>query len=269
LSGADITQGSFDGDRRAGPIRVVVTRHAAGSVLARHTHDGPCFSLVLGGTFEETSADDTFSCAPGSLLFKPAFQPHANRYGPQGALSVLIEIGGEADIATRLPQRAGPIASRTAGERARWIAGAAVRDEAPEGEILDAASELTATAFAEESGGRTRDARPSPWLRRVYERLAACPYAAPGIGALAREEGVHPDHLIRAFRDAYGSTPGVFARRARARLAARRAALGERPLSVIAFKCGYADQSHMTREIRRFLGTTPGRIRTSHRGQHA
>lgn len=101
------------------------------------------------------------------------------------------------------------------------------------------------------------------WLLEAYERLADMPRGVPSVVDLAEEVGVHPDHLIRAFRTAYGETPGVFARRRRARVAAQLVCGSDRPLSGIAWTAGYADQSHMTREFGRFFGRTPGCLRRS------
>ena len=263
MTATKITQGSYDGEHTAGWVRVVRTRHQPDSVLRRHAHGGACFTLVLAGEFAEVCDLGRYRCGAGSLLFRPAFQPHANRYGPRGAVSVLIEIDVEGCDAPRVPQGDRTIRSAEARRRAWYVARAAAGGWL-ERDITEAARELVALADAEEHS-EGLGSPPSPWLRRVYNRLAAQPCEPHPIASIAHDAGVHPDHLIRAFRTTYGATPWVFARRARARVAARLTTADDRSLSDIALACGYADQSHMTREFRRFLGTTPGRIRTSHR----
>jgi len=37
------------------------------------------------------------------------------------------------------------------------------------------------------------------------------------------------------------------------------------PLSEIAVQCGFADQSHLTKTVRRVLGVTPGNLRANAR----
>ena len=58
-----------------------------------------------------------------------------------------------------------------------------------------------------------------------------------------------------------GCTIGEYLRRLRADRACRRLADDQAPLAAIAAECGYADQSHMTREIRRRYGRSPSALR--------
>jgi AraC family transcriptional regulator len=67
--------------------------------------------------------------------------------------------------------------------------------------------------------------------------------------------------LTRSFRRAFGCTPGEYQRACRAEQARALLADGRLPLSAIAARCGYSDQSHMTRALRRHLGHTPSRAR--------
>jgi len=66
--------------------------------------------------------------------------------------------------------------------------------------------------------------------------------------------------LQRACRKWLGLTPKAFLRIERA-WAARDAIREGRPLATVAALLGYADQAHLTREIRKLLGVTPRQLR--------
>jgi AraC-like DNA-binding protein len=77
---------------------------------------------------------------------------------------------------------------------------------------------------------------------------------------IAAASGVHPSHLATAFRRAFGCTVGEVKRQRRMARAINLLAR-DTPLAEIAAACGFADQSHFTREFRRAVGTTPANFR--------
>lgn len=122
---------------------------------------------------------------------------------------------------------------------------------------------LLAEALASET--RDEDAGRDPsWLGAVRERLRDAPAEHVGLHDLASVAGVHPAHLARTFRARHGMTAGEFLRRLRVARAVREVQSSERPLSHIALDAGFADQSHFGRFFRRYVGTTPARLRAGH-----
>jgi len=69
----------------------------------------------------------------------------------------------------------------------------------------------------------------------------------------------------RGFRAAFHLTPQKFLRKLRLRLASRALVYTDASLSEIAFTCGFADQSHFSREFRRQFGRTPREYREHYR----
>lgn len=267
---SEITQGSYEYDRRVGSMRVVRTMHESRTVLERHAHARACFTLVLGGAFIEEVSGRRFRCERGALLFKPAFEFHRDLYGEDGARSVLLELPPDEDLGlplSWLPHRTRRVDIPGARRLAVRIARSASAREPdrpgvgapPALEIESDLFELLDLAFGAPRVPGDEDL--PRWVARVHERLSDAPTAAPALSDLARQEGIHADHLTRVFKRAYGSTPGAFVRERRARLAAQRVTGRDAPLGEIAVACGYADQSHMTREFRRFLECTPGSLR--------
>jgi len=113
-----------------------------------------------------------------------------------------------------------------------------------------------------ESLGRTEPATP-PWLRRVRDRIHAT-YASPvRIAELASEASVHPVYLVRAFRKRFGVPPASYVRSLRLAAAARSLVDSETPLSEVATRSGFADQSQFTRHFTRFAGQSPGAFRSA------
>jgi transcriptional regulator GlxA family with amidase domain len=78
------------------------------------------------------------------------------------------------------------------------------------------------------------------------------------VADLADGAGCSHRHLVSRFREQVGATPKTAARVLRYSRAARLLALGHLAPAQVAAVCGYADQSHLTREFTRFAGTTPG-----------
>lgn len=106
---------------------------------------------------------------------------------------------------------------------------------------------------------------PPPWAAQAYAAVMdGAAETQLTVADVAREIGVHPVHLARGFRRAFGWSPGELLRWRRVDRAAellRHAAL---PLAEIAQRTGFVDQSHLTRAFRATLGSAPGAYRRAH-----
>ncbi len=91
-------------------------------------------------------------------------------------------------------------------------------------------------------------------IRRAIRCLESSGGTAP-VEALAHAAGVSRRHFERLFQERVGLSPRLFGRIVRFQQAFQ--ALGSEPAASIAARCGYADQSHLVREVRRFAGQTP------------
>jgi AraC-like DNA-binding protein len=171
--------------------------------------------------------------------------------------------------------------SGVVGVRFRPGAGAAVlgvplhtlRDGRPELSDLwgDAGRRLTEELAAAPSDGerlrrllaavaRRREALPDPLVAAAAAHLERIPRLR--IGALARDLGLSERQLLRRFDDAVGYGPKVLARVLRLqRLLALPPDAG---LAWAALAAGYADQAHMSAEVRRLAGLTPAALQAKH-----
>jgi len=97
-------------------------------------------------------------------------------------------------------------------------------------------------------------------LPQVSEALACLASGVTSVSDAATILGVRLRSLQRLLKRETGQAPVFWLRLARARQAVSR--LGHTAvLADLACDAGYADQAHMTREFRRWFGTTPHRIR--------
>ena len=97
--------------------------------------------------------------------------------------------------------------------------------------------------------------------RRLEVALAALGGNRPArVAALADRLGMSRKHLHGLFRNHMGLSPSSFLRLARFSRAAADLKSGPRDLADTAFKHGFADQAHFTRDFRAFSGMTPTRF---------
>jgi AraC-like DNA-binding protein len=97
----------------------------------------------------------------------------------------------------------------------------------------------------------------------TWHRLVASCGRTP-IGAIVQEVGWSHRHLIAQFRHELGVSPKVLARVLRFGSVVRALRAGRTAdLADLAVEAGYYDQSHLTRDVREFAGTTPGALMQS------
>ncbi|MGY1671912.1 helix-turn-helix domain-containing protein [Geodermatophilus sp. SYSU D00710] len=100
-------------------------------------------------------------------------------------------------------------------------------------------------------------------LRHVEEHLAG----PIGVADLAARAHVSEFHFSRQFRAATGTSPHRYVVRRRVERAHELLTRSDLPLAQVAVRCGFADQSHLTRHTRRELGAAPGALRAAARGR--
>lgn len=109
--------------------------------------------------------------------------------------------------------------------------------------------------------GPARVSRLDPLLRRIE----AAPGEAWTVERMAREAGMSVSRLHARFRAELDRTPQGWLTDLRLRGVQARLAGSDAPIARLAFEAGYADQSALTRAMRRAVGLTPAAYRDLHR----
>lgn len=106
--------------------------------------------------------------------------------------------------------------------------------------------------------------RPS-WLNHAQDYLHAYFTERLSLATIAEKVGVHPSHLVRAFRQHFRCTIGDYVRNLRIQQARQELAQSDTSIHEIALTLGYSDQSHFTTAFKRQTGISPAAFRRIYR----
>jgi AraC family transcriptional regulator len=220
--------------------------------------------LVVKGGYSESCGSSAVYCRRPTLVLQPPEQAHCDQICSDGAEDLIVEIMPDrlADIKRALPifrQPAyfdeGPALALARRLHRQFLRTDAASCLAVEGLVLEVLAEVARKRSDEFSG-----AAPA-WLRRVCDLLHDCVAEQLSLETLARDAGVHPTHLCRAFRKHFQSSIGEYVRRLRVRKAGEELTRTTHPIAQIAQTTGFYDQAHLNRAFRNHFGMTPGEFR--------
>ena len=98
-------------------------------------------------------------------------------------------------------------------------------------------------------------------LRRVVDYIEAHLAADISLDDLAEIACLSPYHFSRSFKKMTGQSPCAYRLGRRIARASELLTATDLPLATIAYHCGFASQSHMTRVFTQHKGTPPGKLR--------
>jgi AraC family transcriptional regulator len=236
-----------------GPFTITETVYPAGLVQRRHAHADPSVTLVLGGSLEETVSSKNEHAGALSMVIKPLGTEHTNRYGATGAhtLQVRLPVDETANLGEWRWQYRG--AAARAFLCVLQCRRAARADDA-EVAIYDLLAAISSPRRA--PGGVPR------WLQQARDHIDALIPAMIRVRDVAHTAGVHPVYLARQFRSFLGCSVTEYIAARRLQLAAQLVHDSKIPLAAVAYRAGYADQSHLTRAFKAGFGLTPLGYRT-------
>lgn len=107
--------------------------------------------------------------------------------------------------------------------------------------------------------------RPQSRLHVVLARIEAAPGLPWSVAEMAATAAISPGRLHEWFRQETGATPRAWLAEVRIRRACELLRSSALPLSGIALRCGYADQSALSNAMRKLRGTTPTAYRRASR----
>jgi AraC family transcriptional regulator len=248
-------------------IRLSEVRHRSGRKLPAHDHELTYLSLLLEGGYSETLGGRTIHYPASGAGFHPAGTSHRDEIFPGGARFFCVEMedrwladAGQAERLARLAPgvHEGEVVFLALRLHREILAPDATTPLAVEALALEMLSALA-------SENERLDARPPSWVERVKERLRSGIRPRPDLADLARDAGVHPVYLARAFRRVERCSVGEYARRLSVRRACQELIGEDKSLAEIAFDAGFSDQAHFTRVFKRFTGLPPGAFRRGFR----
>lgn len=224
---------------------------------------------------------------PGDVAVVPAGVPLAVESAdgtPQPVESLVVALSPDlvAEVLEAAGQRRAAELVPAVGSRSPTVSQLATLLAAgmPDGTDLGRlALESLGTALAvavvrDHSTARTADHRPAPAaglaprqldrvLRMVEDGLAT-PLSVPDLAATAH---VSEFHFSRLFRAATGLSPHQYVLQRRLARARELLLATDLPVAAVAARCGFADQSHLTRHVRRQFGRTPTALRAAARAR--
>ncbi len=266
-----VTAGTFgrqELSERAGGYVLSKTAHSAGIVLPRHGHKNASIVVVLDGGYHETFNGVSDVHAAGTVITKPPGETHSNDFTGTSATCLLVEpdgaeldrIRGHSDLFCRPSCFASPTAALIAQQIVKELR----KPDALTPLQLESAALALIVRCSE--ARRSHYPRETRWLERARELLHELPPGAATLSTIAAELEIHPVHLARAFKQAFGLTVGAYARRLQMDRAVDLLINSDTPLGEVAQIAGFYDQSHMARLLRQQTGMTASQIRSSAAG---
>ncbi|MCP2328923.1 AraC-like DNA-binding protein [Hamadaea flava] len=224
----------------------------------------PAYQVILGrsgGYLRQVNGVETFADATSCLVARPGDELRVAH--PIGGGDTFTAVQWDDEVELELPH--GELTVGDAGDLAHRALVAACHRGIDSFELADRVHHLLRTLAAQSAPDVPVTARPETWVahRRLVARAIAVLIGrgyTVGLDDLAAEVGASAPHLSRIFHTVTGQSLTAYRNRLRVRAVLADLADGAPNLRALAAAYGFADQSHLTRVMRRHLGRLPSEM---------
>lgn len=245
------------GDQGKGKMFILDCFYKADLKFPKHEDGYDRISVVLAGKLKEDISRKSHYAGSTSFVIKPGDVTHSNQIGPTGAR--LVSLLFHPDLVQQLDLKA-------FFTQLQWIHPSKVTPKVMQAlmhiiqsedwmsETIDLMASLSLKNVKHEHF-------PPNWLNRVKERIQDEIDLNLTVKDLAAMENLHPVYMARVFRKFEACGIKEYIHKEKMRRATQRLSDTKLPIVEIALDLGFADQSHMTRMFKNFVGVSPAAFR--------
>jgi AraC-like DNA-binding protein len=237
-----------------------------GADVAPRIHSQLSVTLVRSAAVIRCESSRSLVAAPNCVLIVPALQLYSLRAQGRrtgGAVTLLVGASHLDGLATT--NRPMLVTDVTLVGQMETLVGqlsGPLRSVASATAIRAVLARLTSPSAAHQAAGQQAAS-----LGRVRDYLRDNPSELVAIADLVDLSGLTESHLIRAFHREFGLPPHAYHLRRRLAAASELLASGV-SVSTVAYECGFADQSHLSRKFKEVYGLTPAAWATAVAGDN-
>ncbi|WP_298899788.1 AraC family transcriptional regulator [uncultured Psychroserpens sp.] len=220
-----------------------------------HYHEKPYLSFLLSGMYEEKSNSSTI-IKTGTVLYREAHNQHANIFSNNHCECLHIEIKDyelfNLENNLKLPKN---VVGRI-GSIEIYNVLDSLKNDASDDLINIQCYEAINAHF---------DMLPAignpDWINMIKELIHDAPFDNLSLSSLAKDFNLHPNYIIRKFKEKTGYRLSEYLNKVRIEVALSKFLYSDENLTNIALDSGFYDQSHFIRNFKKHFCTTPFKLR--------
>ncbi len=232
-------------------FNISLTNHPADSQISLHSHDKPYLCLLAFGTYKEESYT-TDIITHGEVVYRTPNYEHSNSFSNKGGLCLNIEINDHKQFMT-LNELQLPIkVTKQKGSVEVYKLLYALKRGLPN-DILNiyCYESMIAVINVFNCEGDIN------WVKKVKELINDNPLASISLDKLSVEFSLHPNYIVRKFKEVTGFKLSEYLTRVRLEHSINHLLTGKENIIAIALESGFFDQSHFNRNFKKHIATTP------------
>lgn len=254
----NLSNGQYLGSNRrrydAGGIILTETEYHSTVFEGWHAHENIHVSLIIKGGNREQRKQRETHVLPGTLLFYHQHELHRNLHTSHPSKNINLEITEEFLQQYELGENE---IEKMARHPDAGFSLLKMYHEADQADHFSAVSIQMLLLGLISDTKKLHKKQPPLWLKTIVDFLQDNWQEHPGLNELASLSGVNPITVSKHFSKYMGCTLGEYMRKLKIQNALRLIPTGTLSLTEVAFYCGFADQSHFTRNFRKLTHFLP------------
>lgn len=223
-----------------------------------HYHENPYFTFLLNGVLQEDNKKESYQLSHGDLLFHNWQDAHKNVKPPGYARGFHVEVSKKwfqkFDIDTQTLEGSFSVKNPKVKTIMSQLL---VESKQVDASVASSIDMLLLDALDTMKKDPTPASDDKSWIKRLHEILADATSHHWSLNEMSQQLGLHPVYFSRAFHQHFNMPFGEYTRNLRIQKAVDLMLTRKLPLTEIAYRCQFYDQSHFTASFKKKFKVTP------------
>lgn len=234
---------------------ISVTHHNVNELIPFHSHEKPYLCLLLSGSYLEQSLRKNV-VKPGTILYRRAEYEHSNEFKTNNSICLNLELKQASLFAltNNIELPSDEFEKQVSISISKLLVSI---NKDSDKDILDLKCYETIVDYFEDKKAKGK----LKWVNDVVNYINDNPTQNISLNTLAQEFQLHPNYIIRKFKEKTGYKLSEYLEKIRLENSIQEVINTQNKIGNIALDNGYYDQSHFNRIFKKHLSISPNQFK--------